>query len=187
MIEKIIISGVGGQGVMMTGKLLCYAAIDSGKYATFLPEYGAQQRGGPARCTVILSDAPVNSPVAGITDTLIAFDQASVDEFLPRVKEGGKAFVNASLCHVDTLPAGVQLVSLPVDNIADDMGARQVANLIMLGAYLAVSNIVSQEEMNRAIAHSLGGGKGAMIPRSEAAVAEGIRLAEQEMAKRISQ
>ncbi|RKX38103.1 MAG: 2-oxoacid:ferredoxin oxidoreductase subunit gamma, partial [Thermotogae bacterium] len=63
MTHSIIISGFGGQGVMLMGQVLCQAGMTEGKHVTWLPSYGPEMRGGTANCTVIISDEPVASPV----------------------------------------------------------------------------------------------------------------------------
>ena len=112
---KMIIAGFGGQGVMVTGKLLGYAASAHGKRAMFLPQYGPEQRGGTASCTVILSDEEIGSPIVGECDVLMVFNQPSLEKFLPRLKKGGLLFANSSLC--DTSAVNVDAEILLIDEI----------------------------------------------------------------------
>lgn len=173
---KIIIAGFGGQGVMVTGKLLGYTACDAGKKAMFLPQYGPEQRGGTASCTVILSDEEVGSPIVGKADVLMAFNQPSLEKFLPRLKEGGKLFANSSLCSLSTVPNGIKVIALPIDELAKEMGSRQVANIIMTGAFITETGIFTEEELQTTVKHVLGK-KPALIELNEAAVKKGVELA----------
>ena len=87
MEKSVLIAGFGGQGVMSIGKMLGYAASDAGKYASFYPSYGAEQRGGTANCTVIISDEEIGSPAVSKLDMLIAMNQPSFDKFAKKVKK----------------------------------------------------------------------------------------------------
>ena len=87
MIERIIISGFGGQGVMFLGKLISWAAMRENKFVTFLPAYGAEVRGGTSHCSIIISDKEIASPCVEQTDTLIAMNQPSVDKFIGLAKK----------------------------------------------------------------------------------------------------
>lgn len=172
---KIIIAGFGGQGVMVTGKLLGYAACDTGKKAMFLPQYGPEQRGGTASCTVILSDDEVGSPIVGKADVLMVFNQPSLEKFLPRLKEGGTLFANSTLCDTSSVPKDIKIVALPVDDLAKEMGSRQVANIIMTGAFVMETGIFTEKELQNTVKHILGK-KPALIELNEAAVKKGVQL-----------
>ena len=89
MTEEIIISGFGGQGVLSMGKILAYAGIMEEKEVSWMPAYGPEQRGGTANVTVIVSDAPVSSPIVSAYDTAIVLNQPSLEKFEPLVKPGG--------------------------------------------------------------------------------------------------
>ena len=89
MTEEIIIAGFGGQGVLSMGKILAYAGLMEGKEVTWMPAYGPEQRGGTANVTVIVSDAPVSSPILSSYDTAIVLNQPSLEKFEPKVKPGG--------------------------------------------------------------------------------------------------
>ena len=78
MENRFVVAGFGGQGVMMIGQLLCYAALDYGKEALFLPHYGPEQRGGTANCSVTISDEPIYSPLVRYIDVLIAMNDPSL-------------------------------------------------------------------------------------------------------------
>ncbi|MDR1271455.1 MAG: 2-oxoacid:acceptor oxidoreductase family protein [Clostridiales Family XIII bacterium] len=157
MEERIFISGVGGQGAILTGKLACYSALRRDHYASFLPTYGAAQRGGAASCTVVLSDEEILSPVVEKLDTLIAFSQSGYNEGLPRLKEGGKLFVNSSQVKVDeeAVNGKYRVFSLPADKIADELGVRKVSNIVMLGAYAKNGGVIALEDAQYALEKNL--------------------------------
>ena len=102
MINRLMIAGFGGQGVMMIGKLIGQCAMEQDLNATFFPSYGAEQRGGTANCTVIQSDRMIGSPTSGRLDVLCALNQPSMVDFLPRLRPGGTLLVYMAL--VNTIP-----------------------------------------------------------------------------------
>ena len=95
MIEQIIIAGSGGQGVLTLGIYLARAAAFEGKNVAWLPAYGAEKRGGPSFCSLIISDTEIFSPVVETPDTLIAFDQRAIENYMG--KAGSKNFHNREL------------------------------------------------------------------------------------------
>lgn len=156
MTNRSVIAGFGGQGVMMTGKLLCYASLDHGKHALFLPSYGTEQRGGTANCTVILSDEEIGSPMTAHIDTLIAMNEPSLKKFQGMVKPGGTVYINSSLIKAEDVRGDVDCVAVPVDDMAHEMGSTKVANIIMLAAYAARTGLFTKEEVTETVLHKLG-------------------------------
>jgi 2-oxoglutarate ferredoxin oxidoreductase subunit gamma len=145
MKEKIIIAGFGGQGVVMAGKLLAYAGMLEGKYVSHYPSYGVEMRGGTANCSVVISDTEVASPLVPHPTTLIVMNAPSLDKFESRVAEGGNIFVNSSLIEREVLREDVQVFYIPANNIAEESGSGKVANLAMIGAFIAVTEVASRE------------------------------------------
>lgn len=172
---KMIIAGFGGQGVMVTGKLLGYAACAHGKQAMFLPQYGPEQRGGTASCTVILSDEEIGSPIVGKADVLMVFNQPSLEKFLPRLKKGGMLFANSTLCDTSAVSEDIEVLAIPIDDMAKEMGVRQVANIIMTGAFSAKTGIFTEKEIADTVKKVLGK-KPELMALNEAAVIKGIHL-----------
>ncbi len=135
--EEIIIAGFGGQGIMLTGKLLAQTAMQAGKEVTYMPSYGAEVRGGTANCMVIISQTKIACPVVGRPDSLIAMNKASLNKFGPRLKNNGLLIMNSSL--IDTEPQldeTIEIISIPADEIAIELGSQKSANMVALGAYL---------------------------------------------------
>ena len=156
MIDRSVIAGFGGQGVMMIGKLLCYASLDHGKHALFLPSYGTEQRGGTANCTVILSDEEIGSPMTAHIDTLIAMNEPSLKKFQSMVRPGGTVYINSSLVKQEDVREDVTCVEVPADDLAHELGSTKVANIIMLAAYAAKTGVFTREEVTETVLHKLG-------------------------------
>ena len=156
MINRSVVAGFGGQGVMMIGKMLCYASLDHGKHALFLPSYGTEQRGGTANCTVILSDEEIGSPMTAHIDTLIAMNEPSLKKFQGMVKPGGTIYINSSLVKAADVRSDVTCVGVPADDLAHELGSTKVANIIMLSAYASGTGLFTKEEVTETVLHKLG-------------------------------
>ncbi|WP_242848963.1 2-oxoacid:acceptor oxidoreductase family protein [Syntrophomonas palmitatica] len=144
--KQILFAGFGGQGVLAMGQFITHAAMGIGKEVTWVPSYGAEMRGGTANCLVTISDEEINSPLTENPHTAIIMNRPSLDKFEPRVKPNGTLVINSSL--VDRMPHRQDLTvwQVPVNAIADEMGNPRGANMIMLGAYLQVSRVVTVEQ-----------------------------------------
>lgn len=143
MLVKTLISGFGGQGVISMGLTLTQAAMSDGKYVTYLPSYGAEVRGGTANCTVAVSDEEIASPIASSPDCVIAMNQPSLARFQNQIKSGGALFLNSSLIQSGTSRDDIEVVRVAADAIAKELGSAKSANMVMLGAFIRVSGIVS--------------------------------------------
>lgn len=139
-LHEIIIAGFGGQGVMAIGRTLAEAGMKEGLNVSWLPSYGPEMRGGTANCTVVLSDEDIVSPIILEPSELIAMNQPSLDKFGPAVKPGGYIFINSSIVTERFDRDDVQCVYVPCLDIALELGNERVANMVMLGAYLAATN-----------------------------------------------
>jgi len=140
--EEVIIAGFGGQGIMLAGKLLAQTAMKAGKEVTYMPSYGAEVRGGTANCMVIVAERKIASPVVSRPDSAIVMNKASLNKFAPRIKSGGLLVMNSSL--IDSGPKldkAVDILAVPVDDIAVELGNPKSANMVALGAYLQKRNL----------------------------------------------
>ena len=143
MLIKTVFAGFGGQGVLSMGLNLAQAALLEGKNVTYLPSYGAEVRGGTANCTVAVSDEEIASPVASSPEFLIAMNQPSMVRFQNQIQSGGVLFINSSLIETEISRGDVEIVRVPANSIAEQLGSPRSANMVMLGAFTKKSNIVS--------------------------------------------
>jgi len=143
MLVKTIIAGFGGQGVLSMGLNLARAAMLEGKYVTYLPSYGAEVRGGTANCTVAISDEEIASPVASSPEFVVAMNQPSLVRFQNHIQSGGLLFINSSLIEKQLSRGDIDIVSIPANSIADKLGSPKSANMVMLGAFIKKSGLVS--------------------------------------------
>jgi 2-oxoglutarate ferredoxin oxidoreductase subunit gamma len=144
--EEVIIAGFGGQGVILAGRLLAQTAMNAGKEVTFMPSYGAEMRGGTANSMVVIADEPIASPLVSRPDSLIAMNKASLNKFAPTVKRGGLLILNSSL--IDSKPdvdKSIDILAVPADDIAIELGSQKSANMVALGAYLQRQGLFSTD------------------------------------------
>jgi len=143
MLIKTIFAGFGGQGVMSMGLNLAQAAMLEGKNVTYLPSYGAEVRGGTANCTVAVSDEEIASPVASSPDFIVAMNQPSLVRFQNQIQSGGVLFINSSLIEAEVSRGDIDIVRVPANSIAEELGSPRSANMVMMGAFTKKSNLVS--------------------------------------------
>ena len=143
MLIKTVFAGFGGQGVLSMGLNLAQAALLEGKNVTYLPSYGAEVRGGTANCTVAVSDEEIASPVASSPDFIVAMNQPSMVRFQNQIQSGGVLFINSSLIETEISRSDVDIIKVPANSIAEQLGSPRSANMVMMGAFTKKSNIVS--------------------------------------------
>ena len=151
MTNKIILAGFGGQGILFAGKLLAYAAMLEGKYLSWLPSYGPEMRGGTANCHVIVSDEPIGSPIITSPDALIAMNAPSLDKFENELQPNGTEILDSSLIPRPSGRADLSSVRVAATEIAEKMGKKGLANMVMLGAFLKKTGLFSIESFKEAI------------------------------------
>lgn len=176
MNEQIVIAGFGGQGVMSAGQLLAFAGMLCGKHVSWLPSYGPEMRGGTANCQVILSDAPVGSPIVSQATAALVLTRPSMDKFENRVIPGGRLLINSSLIDRRAKRTDIDAVYIPANEIAQEIGSSRVANSVMIGAYVAGLSDITIDHMVEAMIKLLGTGKAKWVPLNEAALRRGAKL-----------
>ncbi|MFQ5824802.1 MAG: 2-oxoacid:acceptor oxidoreductase family protein [bacterium] len=144
---RIKIAGFGGQGILLFGQLMAESAMLLDYFSTWLPSYGPEMRGGTANCHVIISDKRIGSPLVAESDVLIAMNLPSIDRFEKDVREKGVIFVNSSLIKRSVQRQDVEAVYVPATQLADELGETKVANMVMLGAFLGYTGILSLESV----------------------------------------
>ncbi len=149
--EKIIIAGFGGQGVLSLGQFIAYSAINEGKEVTWLPAYGPEMRGGTANCSVVVSDEVVASPIIASPDTLIAMNKPSLYKFEAAVKAGGVIIVNSSLIPDKVQREDVRAIYVDAGELALEAGNARTANIVILGAYIKATGVITKESAISAI------------------------------------
>ncbi|ROL58786.1 2-oxoacid:ferredoxin oxidoreductase subunit gamma [Bacteroidetes/Chlorobi group bacterium MS-B_bin-24] len=173
MTHEAIFSGFGGQGVLTMGMILGYAAIFEGKEVTWMPSYGPEMRGGTANCITIVSDEMISSPIISKFDTVVALNQPSIDKFEPAVKPGGNLLYDTSTTLKPPTRSDINIYSLPAGEIAVELKNTKVLNMIMLGAFLKITNVVSIDSIWKGLASVLPERYHKLIPLNQEAFMRG--------------
>lgn len=152
----LIMSGFGGQGVLLAGTLLSHAAIIEGKNVSFLPSYGVEKRGGAAACTVVISDGEVGSPVIGNPTVGIMLNQTSLEKYGKTIKSGGVCIINTSLVDMSGFDRkDIEIIPIAMNSVAMDLGDPRMVNMVAIGAYAAKIGAVSLESLSEALVETL--------------------------------
>lgn len=175
--EKVIIAGFGGQGVMTMGQLLSYIATEKEINTLWFPSYGPETRGGTANCSVTISEEPVRSPVISTPDSIIIMNKPSLAKFQPKLKKGGNLLINTSLVKDEEIRDDVNVVGVPANDIALELGNLKVSNMVMLGAYIAVSNTFTLDDVLNMMKKKFTGKKADLISVNKKALERGMEAA----------
>ena len=169
--SQILIAGFGGQGVLFAGKFLAYKGLCEDRQVSWLPSYGPEMRGGTANCTVCISDKPIASPLVTTCDVLVAMNGPSLDKFEDMLVPGGHLFVNASVINYKARRTDVNVHYVDCTHIAEhEVGNGKTANMVMLGAIIRASGVVSLDIMDKVLAKTMTGKKAALIPANKTAL-----------------
>ncbi len=147
--ESVILSGFGGQGVLFTGQLLSYAGIAENLYVTWIPSYGPEMRGGTANCTVILSEEEIGAPVVRNPTVAMVFNIPSFEKYVPLIKSGGLLIINSSLIDLNCDRDDISVLRVQASSIATELGNMRMANMVMLGALVRHTKIVSLDTVKQ--------------------------------------
>lgn len=177
MQTEIVIAGFGGQGVLFAGQLLAYAALDSGKETTWIPSYGPEMRGGTANCTVIIADEEIGSPLVRNPQAVIALNLPSMDKYEPLVIPGGVLVVNSSMVNRAPQRTDIQVIQIPGNEIAEQLGDKRMTNMVMLGALLTALPVLPLDAIEKALKLHLPERHHRLLPMNYKALQEGAGLA----------
>lgn len=167
---NVKMAGFGGQGVLSMGVVLARAVCNAGKFVSWYPSYGPEQRGGTANCAVVISGQPIGSPVVTEADVLVAMNRPSLEKFAGEVKRGGWLLYNAAIGEFPA-PEGVRTLAVPALELATEAGCPRAANTAMVGVLAALGGFgLSDETYRQALATNFAG-KEAVIRENQAVFA----------------
>lgn len=172
---EVTFAGFGGQGVLLAGQLLAYAAIKEGKNVVWLPSYGPEMRGGTAYCTVVISEQRIGSPIINEPLAACVFNRPSFDKFVSKIRPGGLLLVNSSLINTKTDRTDITEYLVPASKIAMEAGSPKATNVAMLGAFVAASEVVTYDSARKTVADKLSA-KASILQVNLAALERGYQL-----------
>jgi len=155
-VTEIRIAGFGGQGVILSAIVIGKAGcIFQDGYSTMTQSFGPEARGGACSAQVILSDSPVLYPSVSRPDILVVMSQEAYTLFSPQLKDEGILIIEEDLVRIGEQPPGVRVYSVPATRIAEELGKKMVLNIVMVGFFAAISQVVDPDAMRKAVAASV--------------------------------
>ena len=176
MTHELLIAGFGGQGVLSMGMTLGYSAMIENKEVSWMPSYGPEMRGGTANCVVIVSDKKISSPIITNYDTVIALNQPSLDKFEKAVKPGGLLMYESTTIIVPPRRTDITIVPIAASEEASNMNNLKIMNMIVLGGFLARTDVVSQESVMKTLKKVLPERYHHLLPLNEQALMRGREM-----------
>ncbi|HTP30588.1 MAG TPA: 2-oxoacid:acceptor oxidoreductase family protein [Candidatus Acidoferrales bacterium] len=156
MLTEIRIAGFGGQGVILAASVIGKAAaIFEGGFATMTQSFGPEARGGSSSAQVILSRDPILYPYVTRPDVLVVMSQEAYTRFSPQLKPGGILITEQELVRVDRVPENIRVYGVPATRLAEEIGRKVVLNIVMVGFFGAVSNLLDADSLRKAVEDSV--------------------------------
>ena len=182
MVEKVIMAGFGGQGLLFMGKLVAQIMMDHDAHVTYFPSYGAEVRGGTANCHVIISDDEIHCPVVERASTLVIMNAPSYVHFAPRLAPDGLMLLNTSIVHEhDASACRGRIVEIAATDEANAIGNPRVGNMVMMGAYVEARKLMPMDVLIEGLAKTLSTKKPEMLQVNTLAVQRGREIIRQKV------
>ena len=170
MKSKLFFAGSGGQGTLAIGQMIAKAAMEEGKEVTWLPSYGPEMRGGTANCTVVVSDKAIACPLINEADVLVVMNLPSLLKFESMVVPGGLLIINSSIVTEKATRSDIRVLEVPAVEMAQKLGNEKAANMVILGAILEETGVVSKDTVREEMRHMFSGRKEKFLPMNLAAL-----------------
>ena len=175
---EVLLAGLGGQGVQVAGDVLARACTLAGKQVSVLPSYGAEARGTLIRAEVVVSDEEIVYPGVLEPEIFVAFSQQAYDRFLTTVSSGAVVLYDpAAVAPTTTEDSEARQYAIPAMEAAIATGSAKAANMVMLGALAASSDLISVETLKEVLSE----GAKKRAEASIKALQRGFALASQQL------
>lgn len=149
---EVLLGGFGGQGIILSGLILGKAAsLFSGKKATFTQSYGPEARGGACAANVMISKKEIDYPYVTRPHHMMVMSQGAYEKYVERLRDGGKLLYDEDLVELKYRRSGIVRFGIPATRLAEELGRKIVANIVMLGFVTAVTEVVDYDAMKSAI------------------------------------
>jgi 2-oxoglutarate ferredoxin oxidoreductase subunit gamma len=153
---EIRFAGFGGQGIIKSGIIVASAAcIHGGKNAVQTQSYGPESRGGACKSEVVISEEDIDFPKVVEPDVLVVMSQHAYNDYTGDVKAGGTVIMDPDMIPSEKGLKGVKVYKVPATKIAEQLGRRIVANIVMLGAFVAITRLLDTDAMKEAIKENI--------------------------------
>jgi 2-oxoglutarate ferredoxin oxidoreductase subunit gamma len=154
--QEIRLAGFGGQGIILSGHILGKAvALFEKKNAVFTQSYGPEARGGSCSADVVISDSTIHYPKVGRPDVLVLMSQGALNTYGASISPGGVMILDEDLVSLAEDPPDITVFRVPFTRMAEELGKRIVANIVMLGALAALGDVVTYDSMRQSVLSSI--------------------------------
>jgi len=152
--KEIIITGFGGQGIVLAGRILgIAAALGDHRHSTLVQSYGPEARGGACSAEVIISDELIHYPHVRQPDILVGMSQSGFDKFIDQVKKQCVLLIDQDLVQSRGIP--MDCFAIPSTRMAEELGRKMMANIIMFGFFTSITGAVSMDSARNAVIESV--------------------------------
>ena len=182
MQKEIIIAGFGGQGVLFSGQIIAYSAMEAGKEVTWIPSYGPEMRGGTANCTVVIADHEIGSPLVKNPPLAIALNLPSFDKYEESLATGGTLIVNQSMVDRDAKREDINVIFVPCNEIAEEIGNKKLMNMVAVGALLTALPEITLQDVEKSLEGHLPTRHKHLLPMNFDALRRGFEAAQKVLA-----
>ncbi len=153
---EIRLAGFGGQGIILSGHILGKAAsLFEKREAVFTQSYGPEARGGSCSADVVISDSTVHYPKVVKPDVLVLMSQGAWATYGENIRPSGTMILDEDLVKLEKEPDGITIYRVPATRIAEEMGKKIVANIVMLGAVAALGGVVDYRSLKESVLSSI--------------------------------
>ena len=154
--QEVRLAGFGGQGIVLAGHILGKSAtLFDKKNAVFTQSYGPEARGGSCSADVVISENPIHPPKVRLPHVLVVMSQGALHTYGASIQPGGILIIDEDLVDLDKELEGLTVYRVPFTRIAEEMGRKIVANIVMLGAVAALAGVTSHESMRESVLSSI--------------------------------
>lgn len=153
MKHELIFSGIGGQGVLLCGQVLCSSAVEEGYLVTWAPFYGQEKRGGRTMCQVVISDE-IGSPIVSEAEIVLVMDEESLKDYEDRVAIGGHLILNSSMINEEPARNDIKVTRVPFNDIAKEAGNPKCMNMVALGSVSKYFDVISVDLLKQQVAET---------------------------------
>ncbi|MCP4246082.1 MAG: pyruvate ferredoxin oxidoreductase [bacterium] len=156
---EIKIGGLGGQGVILAGMIIGRgASIYDTKYATLTQSFGPEARGSACSASLIISDEPIEYPYVTAPNILVVMSQEACNRFATELAPDGLLLYESDLVAPHDLPQGVRSYGIPSTRLAEELHRRMVANIVMVGFFAALTDLMGADALRDSIKNSVPAG-----------------------------
>jgi 2-oxoglutarate ferredoxin oxidoreductase subunit gamma len=156
-LQQVRISGFGGQGVVLAGVILGHAATRDGKWVAGASSYGAQARGGSARSDVVISEGPIVYPHVIEADVLVTMAQTAYNKYIEELADGALIIYDEEMVAPRAMEHVLQIGIPATSRAIKELNQKQSANIVILGAFAAITGMVTKEALTAAITENVSG------------------------------